>query len=165
MIDAKPLRGHCKHAQLRNDEDSAVQVSCEGREPAGKGGRYSPATASGLGALRGTSRHIGDDAGEGVPPRPHRDLSPSITPSKEAVGDEESRRAVDCAAPAAARAQSAPALLLVAASNEAPLGTFCCCQQVLARERRRDRLHKRARSEAHAPSPFARMPVRRAHPH
>ena len=161
----KPLLHHCKHPRLPNDKGPAVCVSCGQCGPAGKGRAHSPTTASGPGALRGTSRHIGDDAGEGVPPRPHRDLSPSITPSKEAVGDEESRRAVDCAAPAAARAQSAPALLLVAASNEAPLGTFCCCQQVLARERRRDRLHKRARSEAHAPSPFARMPVRRAHPH
>ena len=94
-IDVVPLKDHCEKPHLPNDQDFAVQVSCEGREPAGKGGRYSPATASGLGALRGTSRHIGDHAGEGVPPRPHRDLPPLITPSKEAVGDEESNRAVD----------------------------------------------------------------------
>jgi hypothetical protein len=51
--------------------------------------------SSGRRALRGTSRYIGDDADEGAPLRIQRDLSPSLTPSKEAVGDEESDRAVD----------------------------------------------------------------------
>ena len=161
----KPLLHHCKHPRLPNDKGPAVCVSCGQCGPAGKGRAHSPTTASGPGALRGTSRHIGDDAGEGVPPRPHRDLSPSITPSKEAVGDEESRRAVDRTTPTAARAQSAPALLLVERVKRGPSRHFLLLSASLARERRRDRLHKRARSEAHAPSPFARMPVRRAHPH
>ena len=70
-------------------------MSCEGRKPTGKGGRYSPATASGLGALRGSLIHIGGHAGEGALLRAQRYFSPLITPSKEAVGDEESNRAVD----------------------------------------------------------------------
>ena len=70
-------------------------MRCEGREPAGKGGRHSQATASGLGALRGTSRRVGDVAGEGVPLRAQRELSPSITPLKEAGAGGDIRRAVD----------------------------------------------------------------------
>ena len=112
------------HPRLPNDRESALSMSCSERGRAGKACTYVSETASGHGALRGTSRHIGDHAGEGVPPRPHRDLSPSITPSKEAVGDEESRRAVDCAAPAAARAQSAPALLLVERVKRGPSRHF-----------------------------------------
>ena len=72
-----------------------VLVSCEERKLAGTGGGYSPSMSSGHGALRGTSRHIGDDADEGAPLRIQRDLSPSLTPSKEAVGDKESDCAVD----------------------------------------------------------------------
>ena len=100
------------HPRLPNDRESALSMSCSERGRAGKACTYVSETASGHGALRGTSRHFGDDAGEGVPPRPHRDLPPSITPSKEAVAGAQSRRAVYCAAPAAAGAWSAPALLL-----------------------------------------------------
>jgi hypothetical protein len=39
--------------------------------------------------------HVRDGAGEGGPLTVQRALSPSITPSREAVGDEESDRAVD----------------------------------------------------------------------
>ena len=45
------------------------------------------------------------------------------------------------------------------ASNEG-LSELCCCEAAtFSREQRRDRLQLSARSEAHAPSPFARMPV------
>ena len=45
------------------------------------------------------------------------------------------------------------------ASNEG-LSELCCCwAATFSREQRRDRLQLSARSEAHAPSPFARMPV------
>ena len=156
---------HCKYPHLPNDEGSAIYVSCGECGPAGKGRAHSPTSASGPGAHRGSSMLVGDDDGEGDLPKAQRKASPSITPSSRAVAGEESRRAVDRTTPTAARAQSAPALLLVERVKRGPSRHFLLLSASLARERRRDRLHKRARSEAHAPSPFARMPVRRAHPH
>jgi hypothetical protein len=100
------------HPRLPNDRESALSMSCSERGRAGKACTYVSETASGHGALRGTSRHIGDHAGEGVPPRPHRDLPPSITPSKEAVAGDESSRAIVCITPAGAGAINAPALSL-----------------------------------------------------
>ena len=80
---------------LPNEQGPALFVSCGECGPAGKGRAHSQTTASGPGALRGSSMLIDDDAGEGDLPTAQRDLSPSITPSTEAVGDEESSRAVD----------------------------------------------------------------------
>ena len=74
----------------------------------------------GPGALRGSSMLVGDDDGEGDLPKAQRKASPSITPSSRAVAGEESRRAVDRTTPTAARAQSAPALLLVERVKRGP---------------------------------------------
>ena len=108
----KPLLHHCKHPRLPNDKGPAVCVSCGQCGPAGKGRAHSPTTASGTGALRGSSMLVGDAAGERDLPTAQREASPLMMPSSRAIGAVESRRAVDCAAPAAAGAWSAPALLL-----------------------------------------------------
>ena len=104
------------HPRLPNDRESALSMSCSERGRAGKACTYVSETASGHGALRGTSRHIGDHAGEGVPPRPHRDLPPSITPSKEAVAGDESSRAIVSTTPTGAGALKSSSIVAPAAS-------------------------------------------------
>ena len=69
-------------------------MSCGERGRAGKACAYVSETASGLVALRGTSRRDGDDASEGEPPQAQRDVPPSVTPESDADGGGESRRAI-----------------------------------------------------------------------
>ena len=73
---------------LPSEREFAKPVSKDECETAGTGGLYHAATASDLGAVRGSSTHICDIAGEGGKSTAQRERSSSITPSNEAVAGE-----------------------------------------------------------------------------
>ena len=159
----------CKYPRLPSDEAPAIYVSCGECGPAGKGKAHSPTSARGPGAHRGSSMLVGDDAGEGHPPTAQREFSPSITPSSRAAAGEEepSRRRLNAGHSTWSVERFSMALggPLKGKAFRVFVYSLLLLVASFAREQRRDRLHKRARSEEHTPSPFARMPARRAHPH
>ena len=67
-------------------------------------------TVDGPRALRGSSVHVGDIAGDAFHPTAQRGGAPSKAPSGRPIAGSESRRAISCPAPTAAGAWHAPSI-------------------------------------------------------